>query len=225
MKIKKWVTVCKETWQEIRIELKSRFKYYIAYIVCFIVILACYDFFRNQIIMAFSLGATGFILLIFPKDKLHENKKDNNDCGKTKKHFLDKGFLSSEKKICFYDIRNTLGGYIFGIVWGLIFGALLIILDFYNTIPLCYNIDFVKVFFATIATALNALFMTIKNSPHPPAAAFTLGLVMSVTEKTSFSIFCSFKSLFFSIGVVVISVIIMCGLRGLFDICDFKKQD
>jgi len=186
---------------------KTGCKNYIAYFLCFLALLALYEFLCDQIITAFSLGATGFILLIYPINKPNEEYK---------KHFLYRIFLKNKKDkgIDLYDILKTLGGYIFGITWGFLFS--LIILN--CNITLIYNgIDVVKVLSATIATTLTAFCMEKTESPHPPAAAFTLGLVMSATEGT-------FKSLVLSIALSTGFVILMCVIRYGFDKCAIIKQ-
>ena len=176
-------------------------KRYISYFISLFLIFLIYDVLQDGIIITFSLGASGFILLIKPIRKCLEKEK----CAKTKIKFL------KCNEICLYDIRNSLYGYVLGGLFGTAFSILntVIHINFSG-----FSIDFAGAAITAAATVLTAFFMYKLNTPHPPAAAFAFGLA-AVREDVFNAPFA--LSLILSVAAALFFVIMMCVIRYMFD--------
>ena len=176
-------------------------KRYISYFICLFIIFITFDILREEIIITFSLGASGFILLIKPIRKCLEKEK----CFKTKIKFL------RCNEICFYDIRNSLYGYMLGGAIGTVFGILNNIIHIYFFSP---DVDFTGATITAAATVLTAFLMYKMNYPHPPAAAYAFGLAAARYDNFTAA---SVISLFLSVIAAIVFIIIMCLVRYIFD--------
>nr|WP_279230329.1 HPP family protein [Thermohalobacter berrensis] len=72
--------------------------------------------------------------------------------------------------------RNVIGGYIVGIIIGIIFH--LLSLEMASLLK-DMSIRVIYIFLGSIAVGITILLMTITNTEHPPAVGMSLGLVLS----------------------------------------------